>query len=834
MPERSPLPIDECLPQIAAALEDRHALVLQAPPGAGKTTRVPPALASAGWSAQGRIIVLEPRRMAARAAARRIAAECGATLGREVGYQVRFDDRSSRETRILIVTEGIFLRHVQSDPFLEGVAAVVFDEFHERSLIGDLALAMARRVQQVRTDLRLVLMSATLDPAPLAAALGDCPVVRSEGRQFPVDVRYVPRAPRAPLPEAVADAIERALGTTDGDMLVFLPGVGEIHRTAALLQSAARRDDLALMLLYGDLPPDEQDRVLAPSPRRKVVLSTNVAETSLTIEGVRVVIDSGLARMLRFDPESGLDRLELTPISRASAEQRTGRAGRTAPGVCWRLWDEASQRARPEREAPEIARVDLSGAVLTLRSWGEQDPAAVPWIEAPAADRLDRADRLLSRLEAIDEAQQVTPLGRTLARLPTQPRLARLVVEGHRAGQLQRTCLLAAWLAERSPFSTRRDGPPPGERSTRSHSDVLDRLNAIEQFLRTGDARTPWGELHRGGVHTIRQGAEQLLQTAEAELGPAPRFSVAEDEPLLRALLAAFPDRVARRREPGSDRAVLVGGRGVKLAPGSAVTSAELFLAIDVADAQPEAIVRLASAIERDWLPEHFRRDVVERFFHPSQKQVVARRRVYWEDLLLSEAPVPTPDDDATAEALFAAARSQWSSVFPADAEEASFLERVEFLRQRMPELELPDFDEPQRMRLLRELCAGRRSFAELRSAPWLHAVKGLLTYDQLRAIDREAPERVTAPSGKSFRLTYESGRPPVLAARIQDLFGLRETPRIAGGRAKVLVHLLAPNMRPQQVTDDLPSFWATTYAEVRKELRRRYPKHAWPENPLQ
>ncbi len=837
MSSPAPLPIDAVLPALHAALAGSNTLVLQAPPGAGKTTRVPPVLADADWAAGKLVIMLEPRRMAARAAARRIAHERGGAVGGEVGYQVRFDEKKSRDTRVLVVTEGVFLRRIQQDPFLDGVAAVVFDEFHERNLLSDVALGMVRRVQQtVRADLRAVLMSATLDPAPISAALGGCPILRSEGRAFPVDVKYLGRASRDPLPVAAAAVIEQAVTTAAGDVLVFLPGVGEIHRTASAIEPLARSLNLAVLPLYGDMPPEEQDAVLAPGPRRKVVLSTNVAETSLTIEGVRIVVDSGLARSMRYDPQSGLDKLELSNISKASADQRTGRAGRTEPGICWRMWDEAAQRARPDRELPEIARVDLASAVLMLKAWGEADILAFPWLDPPFVDSVQLAERLLTRLEALDDRGAVTSLGETLAKLPTHPRLARLVIEGHRRGDARRVSLLAAYLSERDPFSNPRHGGGRTSlattRSTRSHSDVVDRLGAIERFLATGQEQTPWGELHRGGTRMIQQAADQLRRAAESELGRIVDAAPASDETVQRCLLAAYPDRLAKRRDRGSDRAIMTGGRGVKLAPGSCVTDAELFVCVDIMDAQPDAIVRLASAVEREWLPPELVATRDELFFHPSQKQVVARRRVLWDDLVLSETPIATPAGDAAAAVLFEAARTSWSAVFPEDADVAGYLTRVQSLATWMPDRQLPAFDEPQRLEVLRALCDGRRSFAELRAAPWLNAIKNTMTWEQLQLVDREAPERFSLPSGKSYRLQYEPGRPPVLAARIQDFFGLRETPRIAGGRVKVLLHLLAPNMRPQQVTDDLPSFWQNTYAEVRKELRRRYPRHQWPEDP--
>jgi ATP-dependent helicase HrpB len=827
-----PLPIDDVLPSITASLARASTLVLQAPPGAGKTTRVPPALLAQDWSRGQSIIVLEPRRMAARAAARRIADEQNSRVGDIVGYQVRFDERRSANTRLLVVTEGIFLRRIQSDPFLEGVAAVVFDEFHERNLLSDVALGMVRRTQQVlRPELRIMLMSATLDAPAIAAAMGDCPIIRSEGRAFPVDIRYAGRTAVNSLAESTAAAVERALKQHPGDVLAFLPGVGEIRRTQERLESLARQNDLAVMPLFGDMPPEEQDAVLKRCPQRKVVLATNVAETSLTIEGIRIVVDSGLARKLMFDPESGLDRLELTTISKASAEQRAGRAGRTEPGVCWRLWDEPSQRARPDRETPEIARVDLASAVLTLMAWGEADVLAFPWLEPPAEESVQQAKTLLQRLGALDETDHVTELGQTIARMPAHPRIARLAIEGHRRGVLDRALLTAAFLSERDPFLSRTGGPA-GARTIRSRSDLADKVAAVDRFLAQGEETSPWGELHRGGVRTIAQVRDQLRRELGNELGPPTTAAPTEDS-LLQAILAAYPDRVAKRRDRGSDRAIMVGGRGVKLAPSSCVTESEFFVCVDVSDAQPDALVRMASSIEREWLDPARIREVDERFFHPTQKQVAARRKVYYEDLILSETPIAVALDDVTAETLFEAARVNWSAVCPEDSAVSTWLNRAQFVAAAVPEFELPTFNDEQREEVLRELCNGRKSFAELRSAPWLHAFKSALTWDQQQAVEREAPERFTVPSGKSFKLDYEPGRPPVLAARIQDLFGVRETPRIARGRVKVLVHLLAPNQRPQQVTDDLPSFWANTYTEVRKELRRRYPKHAWPEDPL-
>lgn len=792
-----PLPVDEAIPGLLAALRERSAVVLIAPTGAGKTTRVPPAVLEIG----GKVVMLEPRRIAARAAARRMAEEGGWRLGEEVGYQVRFDRKAGPATRILVITEGILVQMLQGDPFLEGIGAVIFDEIHERSLHTDLSLAMTRRVQrEVRPDLRIVAMSATVDPGPIAAYL-DCPVIRSEGRLHPVEIRH--------MDLQVPAAVRHALKETSGDVLVFLPGVGEIEKTAAALS------DLAVFPLYGDLPAERQDEVLRPLDRRKVVLATNVAETSITVEGVTAVVDSGQVRRLRFDPATGLDRLELGKISRASADQRAGRAGRQGPGLCLRLWPAWEHAALPEREMPEILRVDLATPALQLLAWGETDLAAFDWFEAPDPAALASALLLLRRLEATDD-HGVTETGRLLARLPVHPRLGRLLIEGHRLGYPREAALLAALLSERDPFPRTPRGAGP-RRSSRS--DLLHRLDALE-----GD----WNEerLNVGAARFVLKARDQLFDLVRKELGPAPKGRD-RDEALLRALLAAYPDRLARRREPRSPRAVMVGGRGVRLAEESTVLEPGLFLCIDL-DAKPtEALVRLASEVEPEWLTL---RTTVDLEFDEERERVAAWKRTRFEDLVIFETEVPVEGGETI---LAEAAATRLDRALPLDDPEvAGFLARVRCLRAWMPELNLPAFDEAQLRELLPALAAGRKSFAELRRAPLLPVLEGSLAHDQLRAVEREAPERLEAPSGSRIKLVYEPGKPPVLAARIQELFGLAETPRVAAGRVPVLLHLLAPNHRPQQVTHDLRSFWENTYPQVRKELAGRYPKHAWPQDP--
>jgi ATP-dependent helicase HrpB len=831
---RVPLPVDAVLPELVEGLRRRPNAVVRAPTGAGKTTRVPPALLDAGLVGTGKVLLLEPRRLAARAAARRIAAERGGRVGDEVGYQVRFERCAGPHTRLVAVTPGILLRMLHDDPFLEAAGAVVFDEFHERSLDNDLALGLVRLVQTtVRPELQVVVMSATLEVEPVARYLGDCPVIVSEGRQYPVDLLYEPKPADQPWPVATARAVERLFGRTAGDLLVFLPGLQEIRQTARQLEPLARSYDLAVLPLHGDLPAEQQDAALLRGERRKVILATNVAETSVTVEGISGVVDTGLARTLEFDSGVGLDRLRLSPVSRASADQRAGRAGRTQPGVCVRLWSAAAHRARPEQTEPEIRRVDLAGAVLQLLSLGEKDVLRFPWLEPPREATVDQALALLRRLGAVGD-NGVTELGRTLARLPVHPRLGRLLVEGRRLGHPDRVALAAALLSERDPFARGLDQAEPDGSRHPTHSDVLDRVETLEAYEGHGRADSRFGTLKRGTAHFILRARDQLLRLVRQEVRDCTAPSIPQsDEAVLRSLLAAFPDRLARRREAGSRRGVMVGGRGVQLARASGVLEPEFFVCVEVDAGGKEVLVRQASAVERDWLPPERLTVATEVALDPDTERVTARRRLRYEDLVLEESVASMPDGEQTAHELATAAGEHLERVLPpADSPAGLYLTRLRCLRGWMPELQLPPFDEAKLRELLTWLCHGRRSFADLRNAPWLEALQGRLTQPQRQAVEREAPERLAVPSGSRIALRYEVGRPPVLAVRIQEVFGLRDTPRVAAGRVRVLLHLLAPNHRPQQVTDDLASFWANTYPQVRKELRARYPKHAWPEDP--
>lgn len=825
------LPIDAVTPQLVSVLRDSSCAVVVAPTGAGKTTRVPPALLDAGLSEGQRVIMLEPRRVAARAAARRIAEERGVKLGGEVGYQIRFEKVAGPDTRILIVTEGILVRMLQDDPFLEGVGVLVFDEFHERSLNVDLALAMSRRVQEdARPDLKIVVMSATLEAEPVARYLHDCPVVVSEGRLFPVDVRYLERPSSRRAHELAVEGVRRALVSAQGDVLVFLPGVGEIRRAQEAL-SAEVGADVALMTLYGDMPSEAQDAVLRPTSRRKVVLATNVAETSLTIPGIAVVVDTGLAKVMRYDPARGFNRLELRRVSQASADQRAGRAGRQGPGVCLRMWTEREHRLLEAFEEPEVRRVELAGPSLELMAWGEPSLSDFPWFEAPRAEGLSQAKTLLRMLGAID-GRGVTALGREMVRWPLHPRLSRLMIEAWRLGHGEDGAWLAALQAERDPFL--RDASPTAGLS--ADSDTLERLARVRAAASGGAS----GGLHRGGVATIARVARQQRAIARRVLGEGPaRKAVGRGEALGRALLAGFPDRLARRRASGDPRALMVGGRGVRLMPQSAVRRAELFVCVTL-DARPsregpEARVREASGVKASWLSaEHLSKEVVVRF-DEARGRVMAFEQRRYEDLVLEERNTSAPPAGEAARLLTEAVMGYEDPEKRAGLDArgpAELLTRLRCLASWRPELSLPTFEGEGLSELLLAGAQGRRSLDELRRAPWKSLVLGHLSWPQRQALDREAPERLQLRGGRAVRLQYEVGAPPVLALRIQQAFGLTDTPRVGGGRVAVLMHLLAPNMRPQQITQDLRSFWDNTYPEVRKELRQRYPKHAWPEDP--
>jgi ATP-dependent helicase HrpB len=752
-----PLPIDPYVPEIVAAVRDRGAAIVVAAPGAGKTTRVPPALTEFGP-----LILLQPRRVAARALARRIADEQRWTLGEQVGWQIRFERRFSARTRLLVATEGILTARLQDDPLLESFATVVLDEFHERSLHADLAIALARQAARARRDLRLVVMSATLDAARVSAFLDGAPVVDVPGRRHPVEIGYAPGV-------SVGNAVRQSVGRASGHVLVFLPGAPEIRRAQAELGDLAARG-FAVVPLHGSLPADEQDAALAATPKRKLILATNVAETSLTIDGVTDVVDTGLHKVLRYDAGTGLDHLETERISRDSAEQRAGRAGRTEPGRAMRLWDER-MRLRAHRE-PEIARTDLAGPALDVLAWGA-DPRSFEWFDAPPAETLQSALDLLERLGAL-RGLRLTPIGDALRRLPLHPRLGRVLLA---AGASHQAALACALLSERV---TSRPA---------THATECDVLALLEREAPSAGAA---------------QVARQIAALARS-LGAA---SGSEGDPeiqLRRALLAGFPDRVARRREPGSPRLLLASGTGAVLGSESGVREGELLVALDVAaGGSSEARVRMASRVEREWLEPTSR----ERFHRLEGDRVRAYEQERYGALLLAERPV-APEPGEAERLLIAAAR------------ERGFGSKGDALLKRLRFAGLDaDVDA-----LLVSAVAGRTELPAL-------DLGALLPSGTRRELDRLAPETLGLPGGRRARLVYRDDGAVVASIKLQELFGVVETPRLGPRREPVLLELLAPNGRPVQTTRDLRSFWQRTYPEVRRELRGRYPKHKWPEDP--
>ncbi|ACG72071.1 ATP-dependent helicase HrpB [Anaeromyxobacter sp. K] len=847
-----PLPIDPLLPEVIAALRAGPSLVIEAPPGAGKTTRVPRAVHEAGLAGAGEVVVLEPRRLAARMAARRVAEELGERPGETVGYQVRFDEVAGPRTRIRYVTEGLLTRRLLSEPALPGVGAVVLDELHERHLQGDLALAFLRRLQRTtRPDLKLVAMSATLDAGPVAAFLG-APALRSEGRRFEVAVEHLsPEEAAAPdlrLEERVARAVRRLHREgVDGDVLVFLPGAAEIRRAREALAAWAATADVDVLPLHGDLPPDEQDRAVRPGPRPKVILSTNVAETSITIDGVVAVVDSGLARIASHSPWSGLPTLEVKKISRASAAQRAGRAGRTRPGRAVRLYTRHDHDARPEFEVPEVLREDLSETLLALAGLGAA--ADLEWLEPPPAPALEAARALLADLGAVDAAGAPTAAGRAMLRFPLHPRLGRLLVEAAARGVPDDGAVLAALLGERDLRERRAlEGsalPPTGP------SDLLELAQAFEEAAR---ARFDPDRLRRMGVspgaaQAVERSRRQLQRLARslprAAPPPAPGDAPAREAALLRATLAAYPDRVARRRAPGSDEVVLVGGGSARLDPASVVREAPLLVAVD-AEARrgdrrapgaraAEARVRLASAVTQELLldlfPEALRYDEAVQWNAQAERIEVAERLLY-RDLVLEEARAARPDPDAVADALAAQALARGARTFAPEGALDALVARMAFAAEHAPEAGLAAPGEAELAAALREAARGRRSFAELREADLPGALLGRLEPRARAALERLAPERVTLPGGRTVRIHYEAGKPPWIESRLQDFFGLAQGPAAAGGRVPLVLHLLAPNQRAVQVTTDLAGFWDRHYPALRRELSRRYPRHAWPEDP--
>ncbi len=833
MPTRAPLPIDAFLPEIVRTLANGANVLLHAPPGAGKTTRVPPAMLEAGLVGDREIVVLEPRRIAARMAARRVAHELGENVGARAGYSVRFESCVSAYTKIRFVTEGVLMRSFRDDSGLSSVAAVIFDEFHERHLEGDLALALVRRLQRCnRPDLRIVVMSATLPTGRIESFL-DAKSISCPGRVWPVDIEHAEhvgdRDDKALVRQVVAGLRQCVARAPDGHILVFLPGAREIRMVAQACESIASRAGLEVLPLHGDLAPDAQDRVVAPSARAKLILTTNVAETSITIDGVTAVIDSGLARVPSFDVFSGRPTLDLVKISRASALQRAGRAGRTAPGRCLRLYTRRDFEHRPEHHVPDVQRLDLASTLLELRTAGVHDLAGFEWFEPPSLASIDAAERLLLRLGATTAVGgALTQLGRHMAAFPLHPRHARVLLEGARRGATELGATVAALLSER-PLRREVD---EGLR----HACDADVVRDAEAVLA--------GEVDRMFATRIHRAKRQLLELMQHEAPTMAKSALSHrsepvDVAIRMALLHGFPDRVARMRNNAGAGATLVlcGGGSAILGSESGV-HAELLVAIDLEQRRQGGVgslrVRSAVAIEPEWLLDAFPERISEHTrwsFDADAQRVVGMSELRYDDLVLDATVARAFGPEAAAvlrDAALAADRSYWLNE-PKRLD--LLLDRVRFAAKHSTELGvLTDADVKT---CLRELCEDRTSFAELREVDLVRVLEAKLTPEQRRVLVRFAPMHVELASGRTARVHYPIDGSPYVESWLQDFYGTTSTPTIADGRVSLVVHLLAPNRRPVQITTDLASFWTKHYPELRKALSRRYPKHAWPEDPI-
>jgi ATP-dependent helicase HrpB len=820
----TPLPIDAVLDELAQTLAARNAAVLVAPPGAGKTTRVPLALLDAPWLRDKKIIVLEPRRIAARASAERMAKTLGERAGETVGYRVRFGSRISRKTRIEVVTEGIFSRQILDDPELSGVAAVLFDEFHERSLDADLGLALARDAQLgLREDLRLLVMSATLDGARVARLLGEAPVIASEGRAFAVETRYLRRKVDAPLERQMADAIATALRADPGSVLAFLPGAAEIRRTQNFLAERIHDDAIEIVPLFGALDAAVQDRAIAPAPKgqRKVVLATSIAETSLTIEGVRIVVDSGLARVPRYEPDIGLTRLQTVRASRAAVDQRRGRAGRTEPGICYRLWDEPQTASLAAFTQPEILSADLSSLVLDLAQWGVSDPATMSFLDPPPAPALKEAKSLLLELGALDADGRITAEGKSLRALALPPRLSRMIVDSHRFGAGEQAAGIAAVLTERGLGG---DSTDLDVRLDQFRRDRAQRATSARELARrwatqvaSSDAAASSPSLLGGGEGKELRGLDEKISTGVM-------------------LAFAFPDRVARNRGNGSF--VLANGRGAALEQTSSLARAPYVAVGELTGTAAAGRILLAAPITQAEIELHFVDQIEtadEISFDPGAMALRARRKRTLHAITLSEAPLALTPSEATARILADGLVAIGLDRLPWSKQSKQWRDRVMFLRKAEGE-SWPDLSDDalaaRRDDWLLPALYDKTSLKDFSAGDLSDALSRLLPWELRARLEREAPTHFEAPTGTMLAIDYEAEQGPTIAVRLQELFGLNAHPSIANGAVPLVLELLSPAQRPVQVTRDLPGFWRGSYAAVRSDLRGRYPRHPWPEDP--
>ena len=855
----SSLPIDDALPALTAALRTREAAVLVAPPGAGKTTRVPLVLMDEPWAADKKIIVLEPRRLAARAAAERMAKTLGEQVGDTVGLRVRFGSKVSKRTRIEVVTEGIFTRMILDDPELTGIAAILFDEFHERSLDADLGLAFARDAQQgLREDLKLLVMSATIDGARVASRLGDAPQIESLGRAFPVETRYLPRDARTHIEPQVADAVSRALRADPGSVLVFLPGQTEIRRTETLLKERVSDPALDIVALYGALDAQVQDRAIAPSPagRRKVVLATSIAETSLTIEGVRIVIDSGLARVPRYEPGTGLTRLETVRVSRAAADQRRGRAGRTEPGVCYRLWSEPETASLEAYARPEILSADLSSFALDLAQWGVSDPTTLTFLDPPPQAAYTEARKLLTELGALDDDGRINEEGKRLRVLPLPPRLARMVVDAAREGAGEVAAQIAVLVTERGLGGNDADLTHRLDAFRRDRSQRADEARGMaKRWAAMSSPRTPsapsplagegWGggsELDQSNP-TSPPSRSPSLSASASDLprkgGGEERSSGGGDEPSVGALLAlAYPDRIAKNRGGGQGAFLLANGRGAILDSALSLAREPFIVVADLSGTAQQARILLAAPITQAEIETRFADRIAQRdevIVDPATLSLRGRRAKKLGAIALSEQIVPVTPSLENAALLANAIAQAGIGRLPFSKHLKQWRDRVMFLRTSEGE-EWPDLSDAALTATVQDwlapLLADKTALKDIGADDLSNAIMELLPWSMRRRLDAEAPTHFEAPTGTNVPIDYEAEAGPTIAIRVQELFGLSRHPSIAGGRVPLVIELLSPAQRPVQVTKDLPGFWAGSYAAVKAEMRGRYPRHPWPDDP--
>ncbi len=823
------LPIQHVIPSVKQTLSRETRLVLSAPPGAGKTTGVPPALLDEPWLKNRKIIMLEPRRLAARTAAQRIASQLGEAVGRTVGYRIRLESRVGPTTRIEIVTEGILTRLLQNDPMLEGVGLIIFDEFHERSLHADLGLALGLDAQAgLREDLRLVVMSATLDTTAVSQLLGDAPVVESRGRMFPVETRYSVNAPADDPARSAAAATLTALREETGSILVFLPGAGEIRRAHRLLGDAGLPSSVKVAPLYGALDRETQANAIAPPApgTRKVVLATSIAETSLTIEGVRIVIDAGLMRVPRFDVRSGMTRLVTIPVSRDSADQRRGRAGRTEPGVCYRLWSEARHAALLERSTPDILAADLATLALELAAWGVVNPAMLSWIDPPPPAAFSQARDLLQALGAVDQGGRITDHGKKMATFGLHPRLSHMLLHADERGMGVFACEIAAILGERD-FLIK--GPEGGDADLRLRLEVLRRNQGTA-------ARDLFGmRVDKGLYRTVEKNAAVLKRRLNCVNKPG----TVDDAGIL--LSFAYPDRIAVRRPGKEPRFLLSNGRGAFFTTPEPLSAEDYLAVADLDGDRQESRIFLGAPLSFENLLEHFEESIVEREkveWDRRGRTVTACRQVLLGKAVLKTRPLKQPASERMAAAMCDGIRQMGMEILPWTKQLRAWQARVLLMKKSNADGgPWPDVSDKNLLYTLETwllpYLPGISRRDQLSRLDLKNALLSLLPWNQQAALDRLAPTHVTVPSGSRIPITYTDGDTPVLAVRLQEMFGALDTPAIAGGRVPLLLHLLSPAGRPVQITQNLKSFWDTTYFEVKKDLMGRYPKHHWPENPL-